>query len=242
MSAFAGYFDRIYVINLPERGDRLDEMKQQLERAGLRLGEGKVALFSAVRPSAAGAFDTVGAHGCFLSHLAVLEDAGARACARVAIFEDDLNFVRDFRERIDTVLETLSQAPWSMFYGGHRLPVTLPPGLWRIPAATDVSTTHFVAFQGAAITRAAQMLRRMASRPSGDPRGGAMHVDGAYNWYRRLNAADLALAAMPELGYQRSSRTDVHRLGWMDKTPLVRQSVARLRRLRNRAAARFTGP
>jgi hypothetical protein len=238
MSAFGRYFDRAYVINLPERGDRLDEMRRQLERIGLRLGEGNVVLFPAVRPASAGAFDTAGARGCFLSHLAVLEDAAATSCARVAIFEDDLNFARDFKARIDTVIERLLHAPWSVFYGGHRLPVTLPAGLWRIPAATEVVTAHFVAFQGSAIARAAALLRAMASRPSGDPRGGAMHVDGAYNWYRRLNPAELALAAMPELGYQRSSRTDVQRLGWKDRAPLLRQSMAGLRRLRNRALIR----
>ena len=65
-----------------------------------------------------------------------------------------------------------------------------------------------------------------------------MHVDGAYNWYRRLHPSELALAAVPELGYQRSSRTDVHRLGWADSTPLVKDTIAGLRRLRNRVISR----
>jgi glycosyl transferase family 25 len=238
VSALAAYFDRAYVINLPERRDRLEEMREQLGRVGLRLGEGNVALFPAVRPADKGAFETTGARGCFLSHLAVLQDAANSSCARVAIFEDDLNFSRDFNQRIGSLLEGLARAPWSMFYGGHRLPMTSPAGLYRLPAATEMLTAHFVAFQGPAIARVANLLRAMAGRPSGDPRGGAMHVDGAYNWYRRQHPADLALAAIPQLGYQRSSRTDVHGLGWMDKTPLVRQSIARLRRLRNRAAVR----
>ena len=39
-------------------------------------------------------------------------------------------------------------------------------------------TAHLLAFQGPAIARAAQMLRAMASRPSGDPHGGGVRVDG----------------------------------------------------------------
>ena len=238
MPAFAEYFERTYVISLAERRDRQAEMDVQLQRIGLRLGAGNVALFSAIRPADKGEFETPGARGCFLSHLAVLEDAVKRSCARVVILEDDLNFARDFAARIDEVLRGLAGMPWSLFYGGHRIAGERPAGLWPVPPAIEVATSHFVAFQGAAIARAAGTLRRLASRPAGDPQGGAMHVDGAYNWYRRLNPADLALAAVPALGYQRSSRTDVHRPGWADRAPLVKDTIAGLRRLRNRVTSR----
>jgi glycosyl transferase family 25 len=238
MPAFAEYFERTYVISLAERRDRQAEMDEQLQRIGLRLGAGNVALFSAIRPADKGEFETPGARGCFLSHLAVLEDAVKRSCARVVVLEDDLNFARDFAARIDEVLRALGRAPWSLFYGGHRIEGPKPGGLWPVPPTTEVATSHFVAFQGAAIARAADTLRRLARRPAGHPQGGAMHVDGAYNWYRRLHPSELALAAVPELGYQRSSRTDVHRLGWADSTPLVKDTIAGLRRLRNRVISR----
>jgi hypothetical protein len=60
-----------------------------------------------------------------------------------------------------------------------------------------------------------------------------MHVDGAYTWYRRLSPEDVTLAAVPELGHQRSSRTDIHDLRWFDRLPLVHDTVAGLRRLKN---------
>lgn len=242
MPAFADYFERIYVISLPERRDRQAEMGEQLQRIGVRLGHGNVRLFSAIRPADKGEFDTLGARGCFLSHLGVLQDAAAAACSRMVILEDDLNFCGDFNERIDALLEELRRVPWSVFYGGHRLdgvglgsPVR---GLCLVSAGTELSTSHCVAFQGLAIGRAAQFLERLARRPAGHPAGGAMHVDGAYNWYRKTHPSDLAVAAVPELGYQRSSRTDVHRLGWADRMPLVKDTVAGLRRFRNRVVPR----
>lgn len=241
MTAFGAYFDRAYVINLPDRRDRQHDMRRQLQRIGLRLGDRNVTLFPAIRPADKGGFETVGTRGCFLSHLAVLDDAVEASCSRIVIFEDDLNFCRDFNVRIDQVLRGLAGMPWSIFYGGHRISGASPPseasGLWPLASWTEVATAHFVAFQGTAIRRVAGTLRSLASRPAGDPDGGAMHVDGAYNWHRKLNPSDLALAAVPELGYQRSSRTDVHCLGWKDKTPLVRETIAQLRRLRNRVVS-----
>ncbi len=241
MTAFGDYFDRAYVINLPERRDRQAEMRQQLEQVGLRLGE-QVALFPGIRPAERGHFESIGARGCFLSHLAVLEDAVKRASSRIVLFEDDLNFSRDFPRRIDELLRGLACIPWSIFYGGHRIhgaPLDVTAnGLSSVPPATEVVTTHFMAFQGAAIRRVADLLRLFADRPAGDPSGGAMHVDGAYNWYRKLNPGDVALAAVPELGYQRSSRTDVHPLGRIDRTPLLKGTIAKLRGIKNRVASR----
>lgn len=242
MTAFGDYFARVYVVNLPERADRRAEIRQQLEVIGLRLGQANTVLFPAIKPAERGEFESVGARGCFLSHLAVLDDARQRACSRVAIFEDDLNFSRDFNARIDGLLSALDRLPWRIFYGGHRISDAAPRaaarGLWPIPPDIAVATTHFVAFQGAAIERVAATLRSLAGRPAGDLNGGAMHVDGAYNWYRRLNPSDLALAAVPALGYQRSSRTDVHALGRLDTTPFVRGAVSRLRRLKNRIVSK----
>jgi hypothetical protein len=242
MSTISGYFERAYVVNLPQRTDRLHQMRQQLKAIGLRLGEGNVVLFPAIRPACKGEFESVGARGCFLSHLGCLEHAVRDSCARIAIFEDDLTFTQDFNARIDTLVRQLARMPWRIFYGGHRISGAAPrspaSGLWPVPADIEVATTHFVAFQGAAIEGAANLLKALADRPAGDPAGGAMHVDGAYNWYRRLNPADLTLAAVPELGYQRSSRTDVHPLGRLDRTPLIRDAVSRLRDLKNRVVSK----
>ena len=64
-----------YVINLEDRTDRRAEMEQQLRRVGWQ-----AAFVAAIRPVDAGDFPSVGARGCFLSHLATLKQAGVATC------------------------------------------------------------------------------------------------------------------------------------------------------------------
>jgi len=86
--------DAIYVINLPYRTDRRAEIDVQLARAGLSLSHPKVHLFEAVRPDEPGPFPSIGARGCFLSHLGVLKDAAMRGFDKVLVLEDDADFMR----------------------------------------------------------------------------------------------------------------------------------------------------
>ena len=233
------YFDAIYVINLPDRSDRREEMHRQLARIGLSFQTSNVFLFPACRPTDKGEFETTGARGCFLSHLRILENAAQRSLSRILVLEDDLNFVDDFSSRVHPLLRHLASSGWSIFYGGHRASVLCnaradTDTLMVVAPEIPIETTHFVGFQAPAIGSIATMLRLFLSRRAGDPEGGPMHVDGAYNWYRRLNPTNVTLAAVPELGYQRSSRSDVHAPAWADRAPLVRDAVAGLRRLKNR--------
>jgi GR25 family glycosyltransferase involved in LPS biosynthesis len=78
------------VINLECRKDRRAEMETQLRRI-----QWDAQFFPAVRPPDAGDFQSIGARGCFLSHLAVLKRAALQNDHAV-IMEDDLNFSRDF--------------------------------------------------------------------------------------------------------------------------------------------------
>ena len=103
-------FDRIRIINLPHRRDRRNEMDRQLARVGLA-GDPRVAYFPAFAPSAPGLFASKGAHGCFLSHLSVLEQAAA-AVQSVLVLEDDCDF------RMPAVLEYEMPA-CDVFYGGY---------------------------------------------------------------------------------------------------------------------------
>ena len=227
----------IYVINLPTREDRRREMTTQLKRLGLGFQSSNVRLFPAARPEGPGPFPSVGARGCFLSHLGVLEDAERRGNARILILEDDLNFSSDFPARWPRVLRLLTAEPWSMFYGGYEIGedvVTLgQQPLIRYPAESWVQTAHFVGFQGSAVGLAAAFLREMLAREPGSPSGGPMHVDGAYCWFRRAHPEFQTWLAVPPLGYQRASKTDIHELRWLDQTPLLRRCVVIARRIRN---------
>jgi hypothetical protein len=77
-------------------------------------------------------------------------------------------------------------------------------------------------------------LEAQLARPAGDPHGGPMHVDGSYSWFRRGHPELSTLIAVPEIGHQRASKTDVHDLGLRDRLPILRTAMAAVRRLRNR--------
>jgi glycosyl transferase, family 25 len=178
-------FAKAYVINLPSRSDRRREMSAELKRIGL-----EAEWFNAVRPDDRGEFESIGARGCFLSHLGVLRRS--LDLESVLILEDDVNFVRDFRwPKI--------RPDWSIFYGGYRF---RPDG--------DVETTHFVAFRSNAIRLLVPYMEAQLSRRAGDALGGPMHVDGTYLWFRREHPELVTVLARPELGYQRHSRSDIY--------------------------------
>jgi glycosyl transferase, family 25 len=229
-------YERIYVINLPDRVDRRVEMADQLDRIGLVLGSPRVRLFKAVRPSDGGGFPSRGARGCFMSHLGVLREATVDRLARVLILEDDLNFTDDFSERAPAVLARAASPDCAIFYGGYELePLSASTAAtMEIPPDRVVRTTHFVGFDATAAGAAVPYLEAILRRPPGDPQGGPMHVDGAYSWLRRAHPELRTWAANPPLGHQRASRTDIHALRWFDRTPLVRDAVDIIRRARNR--------
>ena len=231
------YFERIFIINLPARTDRQAEIAAQLKGIGLSLDDANIELFPAVRPDSPDGFPSIGARGCFMSHLGVLRTAQRLGLQRVAIFEDDLDFAANFNVRIASVIERLASTNWSMFYGGYHMAQPsrglAHDGIVESQPDELIGTTHFVVFQGEAISAAVHYLEQILSRPAGDPDGGPMHVDGAYNWFRRANPQFKTLLITPELGFQRASRTDIHDLRWYDTMPLVRHGAAYLRLFKN---------
>jgi hypothetical protein len=229
------YFDRIFVINLPSRADRRREIDRQLRRIGLSLESPQVELFAAIRPDRKGDFDSIGAHGCFMSHLGVLRLARDRRYGRIVILEDDVNFAPRFSEQIEGCVAALRAQPWDVFYGGYRLhqPIELTRPLSLLPSDQEALLAHFIALSDRAVTAATHFLSAMLTRRPNDPQGGPMHVDGAYGWMRRAHPDLISRLAVPQLGYQRRSRTDIHALRWFDRIPVVRTAVAATRAFSN---------
>lgn len=223
-------FERIFVINLAHRADRRAEITEQLAVVGLSFDSPNVELFSAVRPIDAGGFDSIGARGCFMSHLQILRQA--RTLRNVLILEDDLDFVPGIRAAIGPALQALP-ADWGVFYGGCLTDAaTGNAALTPIPAQASLQNAHFVGFNGPVIGRLVDYLEAILQRPPGHIDGGPMHVDGAYSRFRADHSALRVFAAIPELGYQRASRTDIHSLKWFDRVPVVRELVQTIRRQR----------
>lgn len=229
--------DAIYVINLPARTDRRDEMARQLARVGLALDRAPVRLFPAVRPDDAGPFPSVGARGCFLSHLGVLRDAAARGSDPILILEDDADFTRAFVSDGRDLAAALAGAQWNICYLGHAVKGPVPERtaghvLNEVAPATAVGLTHAMLLDAAAIAAAVPYLEAQMARPGGDPAGGPMHVDGSYSWLRHDRPDLRTLATRDQWIVQRASRTDIHATGWKERVPLL----PAWRRLRNRLA------
>lgn len=214
-----------FVINLAERTDRRSEMEHQLQHAGL-----VASFFPAIKPAEAAGFPSIGARGCFLSHLGVLKEADRRRC-NVAIMEDDLDFADGFQTRWDAVLADLDARPWSIFYPAHYLE-GLAAGISELAPETGVLCTHFLMFHRDAVAEVIAGLERMLQRPPGHPDGGPMHVDGAYSTLRKQHPSLRTFAHAPAQGTQRSSRSDIADLKFYDRIALLRPGARIVRGLK----------
>lgn len=232
------FVERSFVINLPERKDRRRDIRRQFERAGWNPDDPAIVYFDAVKPADPGSFPSIGARGCFMSHLGILTNAAEANLSSIAIFEDDLDFAERFNARLETTAAVLGETNWKIFYGGYETsePPAAGGAIARAGPNLGLRTTHFICFRGEAIAKARDYLEAILTRPAGDPEGGPMHVDGAYQWFRRACPEFDCFIATPPLGVQRSSKSDVAPLKWFDRTPVVRSGVAALRRLRRRNA------
>lgn len=218
-------FDSIRIINLPHRRDRRREMVEQLRRVGLE-GNPKVSFYAAVRPAEAGLFSSIGAHGCFLSHLGILKDA---AGGSILILEDDCDFA-------PSAAKTVLPDDLDIFYGGV-LSASNPENLHD----SDIIGAHCMGFSARAAALAADYLaaffapdfrpdQQAAQDPGYNPAIRPM-PDGAYVWFRRAHPELKTMFARPPIAFQRSSRTDIAELRFYDRLPLLRPAASIARRV-----------
>jgi glycosyl transferase, family 25 len=233
-TAFLDATGPIVLVNLPYRADRRQEFASQLQGLGLSYDHPKVQVFAAIRPETAEGFPTIGTRGCFLSHLGILRKALADGWDRVLICEDDLDFADDALARLPGITARLAGSDWAMFYGGYGDTVSgteVAPGLVKLDPASGVSCTHFYAIRGPAIADLVRYLDSMLAREPGHPDGGPMHYDGALCWFRKAHPQHMTLAAVPPIGVQRPSRTDIHDLRWFDRWPGFRSLTSLARKV-----------
>ncbi len=232
---FIDFFDKIYIINLESRPDRKKEIEAQLKKINLSINDAKITVFNAVKPEDAGEFPSIGAKGCFLSHLGVLKDIQKFGYKNALIFEDDLNFINGFTEKSNLVLTELLDEDWDIFYGDYcieNFEFSHADYTTKIDSATSLTLADFVGLNENAVDALVPYLEAMLARKDGDLRGGPMHVDGAYNWFRSNHPDFYTLVATPPLGYQRSSASDIANYGWADKVPFAKQIRIVLRKIR----------
>ncbi len=201
----------VFVINLLFRTDRREEIEKELLTQGAAIDGAHIRLFEAVRPETADGFPSVGARGCFLSHLNVLKKAQQEGVERLLILEDDAHFSSDFLTTSQRTIDALQDAPWDIYYAGYtEVDRIIPTGpVTQVAPDFELQTTHAMAFNRKAIEAAIPFLEDMLRRPPGSPEGGPMHVDGAYNWLRKANPDLQTVISTPQIITQRSSRSDI---------------------------------
>jgi hypothetical protein len=235
MARLSDRFDLIRVINLRERQDRLREVTAQLAALGIGFEPGKVELYEATRPTDPGGFDSLGARGCYTSHLEILRDAHDRGVESVLVMEDDCEILPRNVARLEALLDEFPGRAWGFAYLGHIVP--MPAGArpgWQ-EYTGPVQTTHLYAVHRSALPGVVAYLEACLTRPGGHPVGGPMPVDGALTMYRAAHPDVVTLMAQPVVAGQRSSRSDITSK-WWDKVPgfggavgLARAAKRRLR-------------
>ncbi len=232
-SPLLNFFDKSYVINLPERLDRRREMKQELKMLGLSESSERVVFFPAIRPTDKGEFPSIGSRGCFLSHLAVLKEAKSQNLNNLLILEDDLSFTHFLIKRQDVIVKELQRLNWDFAYLGHAVKAAPIKENIFYEYFEPLMLGHFLAVNKETISQLVDFLEEVLRRPGGHPEGGPMHVDGAYSTFRKQNPKVVTLIANPSLGFQRSSSSNIVGYKWFETLPVLAPLLGAARNAKN---------
>ena len=102
-SIINNFFDKVYVINLKSREDRLKQCKSELDKHGI-----DYIIFDAIKGSGpVGKIRLPGLVGCLLSHVEILKKAASENLNNVFIFEDDVRIINNNYFELKECLDNL---------------------------------------------------------------------------------------------------------------------------------------
>jgi len=115
-------FERVYVINLPRRADRLEMFFQKLPADWpFRHPERFTAIDGGLASPPDWWKGGGGAWGCYKAHLRILEDCLSNEIQSVLILEDDAVCVEGFAEKIQTFWKHLPEDGGMIYLGGQHI-------------------------------------------------------------------------------------------------------------------------
>ena len=155
-------FDKVYLINLDKRKDRLEECKKIIDKSGLVVERVSAVDGSLLKEEELNrAFlDHIpehtlrGAHGCVMSHYNVIKQAKEEGHSSILILEDDFELVSDIRIQgqvrnfTDLFKDYFGQVPedWELLYLGANHNIhqgqTLPMIKTNVGKPVNSYTTH----------------------------------------------------------------------------------------------------
>lgn len=238
MKSVFEFFDQVRIINLPERTDRRRAVEAELAALGLHTLPGNMRFFDALRPPQR-APGQQGPNGALLSHREAIREALQTGAQSLLILEDDVFFRRPGEAAVSRIVEAMRRGNWDVIYLGY-----------LEPAETDLSIEPLAGWQGRVIGghfcgMRRQFMERILAFMDGfgvpNAQGNILnptHRDGAFNLFVERHPDLRRVLANPCLAGQRSSRTDLHALGLVDRLPVLRDAAGLLRELRNRLRAR----
>lgn len=108
------YFDKIYLINLDRRTDRIEECDEILGKVNVTYERFSAIDGSTLVPNPKYKL-TPNELGCLSSHLAILKEAKSLNLDSVLVLEDDVELCSDFIDKIDDYMNQLPD-DWQWLY------------------------------------------------------------------------------------------------------------------------------
>lgn len=217
------YFDKIYLINLKRRNDRLNnfidlskkfnfnfELKEAFDGINgidenFTYGNKKISYTrnEYYNPLAGDSMGIPNYHmnyfkgqiGCLISHLEVIKDAKNKNYKSILVFEDDVSFVENFNERLKNLMESVDQN-WDMLYLSGSIPQFLQNHNFY-SKVSQIHTTHSYSLKDSVYDNMIKLLtKNIFSKP----------VDSSY---ASIHDSINTYVAIPYLTYQSDGFSDI---------------------------------
>ena len=143
------YFDKVFLINLDKRPDRLEARYKAFKEYGV---DNIVERFRAVPPPqkefdwyvSDGKQIKLGEYGCISSHVLIVKMAKQMGWKSVLVLEDDVKFIN--QEYIDASIQQLKDKEWNLFYLGSNTHTPLNKVSENLLELKEGFATHAVAY------------------------------------------------------------------------------------------------